>query len=167
MHTARPAASVESAGDAATAEGIADEFFRLMAAARLEAVGRWRSEELSTDQLHCLLTLKVLGPLTMGRLAELRGVSLPNATGIVGRLETHGYVERTHGDQDRRQVTAQLTEAGSDIVSELEFARRRHLVRVLGAMAREDREAFVRGFRSFFETASRLGPGTSQPEGDR
>ena len=50
---------------------------------------------VSMAQFHIAVTLQRNGVMTMGRLADLLGVSLSNASGLIDRLEERGYVERT------------------------------------------------------------------------
>ena len=137
-------------------EAIADELFGVIFGGPLESMKRWRAQSLSMDQVHVLLACRSLGSMTMSHLAELRGVSLPNATGIVARLEERGLLERLHDEQDRRLVMVRLTHAGGDAVTEVEQARRRYLVRVLEAMSPRERREFARAFRNFFEISQRL-----------
>ena len=42
----------------------------------------------------------------MSRLADVAGVSLSNATGLVDRMEERGYIERTRVPEDRRIVSS-------------------------------------------------------------
>jgi DNA-binding MarR family transcriptional regulator len=57
------------------------------------------------------------GELKVGGIAERLRVDLATITGIVGRLEQIGLVERSHGRVDRRVVTVALTPEGQDIVT--------------------------------------------------
>jgi DNA-binding MarR family transcriptional regulator len=137
-------------------ETIADELLQLIGGHRTEALRRLREQSISTGKLHVLMGLAALGPLTMTRLAELRDVSLPNATAIVNRMEASGLVERIRDGRDRRVVVVQLTEAGRNVVAELDFVRRRQLVQVLDAMAPVDRRHFADGIRAFSRTLTEL-----------
>ncbi len=146
-------------------EAIADELMSLFGARQLKAMQHLRAMAISTDAVHVLLLLKELGTVTMTRLAELRGVSLPNATGIVSRMEERGLVERIHSTADRRMVTVGLTRSGEEVVAETQFAQRRLLVAVLTEMPPAERREFVSAIRQFFETAQRLlASGAFDPE---
>jgi DNA-binding MarR family transcriptional regulator len=92
----------------------------------------------------------------MSQLAELLDLALPNATGIVTRMEEHGLVSRTRDETDRRLVLVRLTDRGRQLIEEREFMRRAHLVRVLAAMTAERRHQLIGSFRTFLETADRL-----------
>ena len=73
---------------------------------------------VSMAQFHILVTLQRNGEMTMSRLADLLGVSLSNASGLIDRLEERGFVERTRVPQDRRIVLAQVTDAGTRLIQE-------------------------------------------------
>src|SRR3954468_3660505 len=68
------------------------------------ALRHWHRGSISLVHLDVLMVLEEYGPLSMGRLAELLDVSVASATGIVGRMEKRGLVERHHDDEDRRIV---------------------------------------------------------------
>jgi DNA-binding MarR family transcriptional regulator len=48
--------------------------------------------------------LRVHGPLTAGRLAELTGLTTGTVTGVIDRLEKAGYARRMRDAADRRKV---------------------------------------------------------------
>jgi len=73
---------------------------------------------ISMAQLHILYTLQRDGLMTMSRLADVLGVSLSNASGLVDRLEERGYIERTRVAEDRRVVLVRVTEAGTRMLQE-------------------------------------------------
>ena len=60
----------------------------------------------------------------MSRLAETLDVSVASATGIVGRMEERGLVERPTATRDRRVVTVRPTETGSAIFRDMTEQRR-------------------------------------------
>ncbi|SFQ04435.1 DNA-binding transcriptional regulator, MarR family [Amycolatopsis arida] len=64
---------------------------------------------LSVTAHKCLdLVARANGPLTVGRIAELSGLSTGAATGVVDQLERQGYVRRVRDAQDRRRVLVEL-----------------------------------------------------------
>jgi nitronate monooxygenase len=69
-------------------------------------------------QFHIAVTLQRNGVMTMSRLADLLGVSLSNASGLIDRLEERGYVERTRVPEDRRIVMVRITTTGSRLIEE-------------------------------------------------
>jgi DNA-binding MarR family transcriptional regulator len=107
----------------------------------------WCRQEVSMVHLHVLLLLDTEGPLSMGRLAENIDVSLPSATGIVTRMEERGLVRRLHGEDDRRLVMVQLSEAGRSALEGADYFRRQHITHAAHQpLARGPRPA--RGLRS-------------------
>lgn len=82
------------------------------------------------------------GEATIGELAARLGVREPTVTSTVDRAERDGLVSRRRGEQDRRVVVVELTEAGARCVARLlpiVAGRLARLVEALGgpAAARE------------------------------
>lgn len=102
---------------------------------------------LSMAQLHILYTLQRNGEMPMSRLAEVLNVSLSNATGLIDRIEERGYVERTRVPEDRRIVLIRVTEAGEQMLSEVDALSDELLRSVLGRLDRSKlvgvRQAFA------------------------
>lgn len=119
---------------------------------------------VSTGNLHVLMVLDIGGPVPMSRLAELLDVSLPSATGIVGRMEERGLIERIRDLSDRRVVLVRLTDAGRRTVQDMELMRRQHLAQILRAMTPTDRAICLKAFRALRLTSDRLeAAGTLDP----
>ena len=59
---------------------------------------------LAVTDVECLDVLLTEGRLTVGRLAELTGLTTGSATRMVDRLEQAGYVKRVADAVDRRRV---------------------------------------------------------------
>ncbi len=96
-----------------------------------------RSEQLvrtgvSMTQLHVIWQLEDRGGiLPMGRLADLLGVSMSNATGLIDRMEERGLVERVRPVDDRRVVHVRPTAAGTEAARAFELLKTDMLERVL------------------------------------
>jgi DNA-binding MarR family transcriptional regulator len=73
---------------------------------------------ISMAQLNIMYTLQRDGVMTMSRLADVLGVSLSNATGLVDRMEERGFIERTRVPEDRRVVLVRVTDAGTRMIQE-------------------------------------------------
>ena len=83
-------------------------------------------------------------PLPMGRIAEILGVSVASASGIVERLERHGLVMREHRTDDRRIVDCILTDVGHGLIDEMS-GRRIEMARLaLGVLAPDELAEFHR-----------------------
>jgi DNA-binding MarR family transcriptional regulator len=119
----------------------------------------WCRQEVSMVHLHVLLLLDTEGPLSMGRLAENIDVSLPSATGIVTRMEERGLVRRLHGEDDRRLVMVQLSDAGRTALDEADYFRREHITRAVRSMSHAQLTNLlraVRDLREAFEVVDRV-----------
>lgn len=63
---------------------------------------------LSASERKCMDTLRVLGPVTAGTIAEHTGLTTGAVTGLVDRLEKAGYAKRSRDPHDRRKVLVEL-----------------------------------------------------------
>jgi DNA-binding MarR family transcriptional regulator len=82
-------------------------------------------------QLHVMNMLERHGEMAMSRLAEMLGVSLSNATGLIDRIEERGFVERIRVPSDRRIVLVRITDLGRGVTEEVEALREAWLGRML------------------------------------
>ena len=92
---------------------------------------------LSMAHFQVLAILDGEGPTPMSRLADQLGLSFSNVTGIVGRMEERGVVERVHDATDRRVVLARLTPGGLDMVRRVEDVRLQHMRQLVSTLTAE------------------------------
>lgn len=111
---------------------------------------------MSLAHLHALMVLDADGAVPMHRLAEGLACSMPNATGIIDRMEERGLVERLRDEVDRRLVLVRITEAGCSALGEFEMVRQHHMRRILTAMPPDDQHLCLDAFRRIRETAEQL-----------
>lgn len=78
---------------------------------------------ISMTQLHVMHLLERHGELAMSRLAETLDVSVSAATGLIDRVEERGFVERIRVPEDRRIVLVRITEAGRQMLEDVEILR--------------------------------------------
>jgi DNA-binding MarR family transcriptional regulator len=90
--------------------------------------------------------------MPMTHLADVLGVALPNATGIVDRMEQRGLVERVRDDADRRVVTVRPTQAGGLATEEVDGWRTDMLEVLLDLLDTEQLVRLVRGIDEMRET---------------
>jgi DNA-binding MarR family transcriptional regulator len=93
-----------------------------------------RNHHLSINA-HAVLAQLVRAPeqkLRMTEIAHLINFSLSGLTGLVGRLERDGLVERQSNFADRRVIYACLTDLGRQYVSDANVRYRETLDRVVG-----------------------------------
>ena len=114
---------------------------------------------ISMAQLSIMYTLQRDGEMTMSRLADVLGVSLSNASGLVDRLEERGFIERNRVPEDRRIVLVRVTQAGSRILDEHDALSDELLREVLSRMDPADVPAIahaVAELRAGFESTASL-----------
>ena len=58
----------------------------------------------------CLGVLRETGPITAGEMAEITGLTTGAVTGVIDRLEKHGFVRRATDPYDRRRVVIEPIE---------------------------------------------------------
>ena len=118
----------------ARAVEIIDALAPLLAHHRRSWAARCQAHGLSMTGFQVVALLEMQGAMPMSRLAEEIGVALPNATGIVGRLEERGIVERIHDTADRRIVLVGLTDEGRRLIGEMEAVRRARMTRLIATL---------------------------------
>jgi DNA-binding MarR family transcriptional regulator len=132
----------------ATVEAILTEVGTWVGELRCHSMGRLVQSNVSMGQLHVLWLLQHHGAMAMSRLAELVGVSMSNATGLIDRMAEHGLVERVRVANDRRLVLVQPAAAGLRALSETETQRRERLRSVLGHLPPTERPIVLAALRS-------------------
>src|SRR4051794_22810890 len=71
--------------------------------------------QYTVPQYRILFILHDQGSVSMGRMAEMHGVTLPTMTKIVSGLVERGLVEREAAPHDRRVVQLRLSEQGNEL----------------------------------------------------
>ncbi|WP_328686860.1 MarR family transcriptional regulator [Streptomyces caniferus] len=88
------------------------------------------------------------GPLTIGRLAELLGMTGQGASKAVKELESLGYVLRTPDPEDARARLVGLTERGHHVVSEARAARGAFRDEVRTVLGEADTDQLLRSLQT-------------------
>lgn len=88
-------------------------------------------KDLSFGQMHVIMLLHQLGPMTVGQLAEMLTVSMPSVSSMLDRLEEHSLVERHRDEADRRLVHVRLTDRGRAEAEDAAGFRRGAIEKVL------------------------------------
>ena len=94
----------------------------------------WLAQDLTLAQVRTLFLIAHEAPLPMGRIAEILGVSVASASGIVDRLERHGLVRREHRTDDRRVVECVLADVGRSLLDDMSGRRIETARRVLAVL---------------------------------
>ena len=100
-------------------------------------------KDLSFGQMHVIMLLHELGPMTVGQLAEMLAVSMPSVSSMLDRLEEHSLVERRRDESARRLVHAQLAARGRAEAEEAAGFRRGAIERVLQRFSDPELEALL------------------------
>jgi DNA-binding MarR family transcriptional regulator len=119
---------------AALVDAIVAQFRASLGELRCVGSERLVKHGVSMAHLHLMSMLDRHGELPMSRVAELLGVSDSNATGLVDRMEEHGFVERVRHPDDRRVVLVRVSERGRQILADVEVLRDDLVVRILGRL---------------------------------
>jgi DNA-binding MarR family transcriptional regulator len=107
-------------GRAALLREISEGVAALSSRHRCAAARRVHHSGISLGHLQVLWILQEHGPLPVSRLADWLGIGVPNATGLLDRMEQRGLVERARDAGDRRVVLARQTDLGREAVAELD-----------------------------------------------
>jgi MarR family transcriptional regulator, organic hydroperoxide resistance regulator len=115
---------------------------------RCASMGRLVQGHVSMSQMHVLWLLQHHGETSMSRLAELMDVSVSNATGLIDRMEEHGFIERVRVPDDRRIVLVRPAAGGLRALSETETTKRERMRSVLGRLPDSERPIVLAALRS-------------------
>ncbi len=112
---------------------LGDSLFRLLQPFRKRMGDEIRRAGFTSSQFWVLHWVNVYAPTTPGRISKILNVSLPSITSNLNQLEQEGYLIRSRGPSDRRQVLITPTEKGRRVSRILqEFSR------VIGVQASRD-----------------------------
>jgi DNA-binding MarR family transcriptional regulator len=96
--------------------------------------------ELSLATASVLTRLAREGAQTITSLATAEGVSQPNMTRLIGRLERAGLARKAAGAVDRRTVLVEVTDAGMHVVETRRQQRVTALKKLILSMTEADAE---------------------------
>ncbi|MFJ4792778.1 MarR family winged helix-turn-helix transcriptional regulator [Kitasatospora purpeofusca] len=95
-------------------------------------------QEFTFAQQSAIARIEQHGPLRLGELAALEGVSAPSMTRTVGPLVTAGVVERLPDPTDGRSFLVAIAPAGADLLAGIRRQRSEHLARRAEALAPDE-----------------------------
>ena len=93
--------------------------------------------------LSALATLVTEGPMRLGELAVIEGVSPPSMTRIVSTLESQGHLRRTSDPADGRASLVEATSSGRRLVITGREARITSLSQRLAALPDDQRQRLL------------------------
>lgn len=121
------------------------ELAEVLGAMMQRGVGEWG---LTTARAGVLWTLLDNGSMTQRALAERRGVTPRNVTGLLDALEMDGLIARGAHPTDRRATLVSLTEKGRSVTAALRGGRDGLAAELFADMP----EAQLAAFRAGLET---------------
>lgn len=87
--------------------------------------------------------LWLLGPLEPRQIAEVSSSSRASVSSALNTLERNGFVERRRGSADRRLVSVELTEKGSERMAEAFAAANARERKLVGPLTAEERSTLT------------------------
>ncbi|MFC9462542.1 MarR family winged helix-turn-helix transcriptional regulator [Streptomyces sp. NPDC058430] len=96
---------------------------------------------LSTAASSAIGRLGREGPCRLSELARAEGVSQPNMTQLVTRMERAGLVRRVADDNDGRAVLVEATESGLDVFRRRRAERAQALDLLIGELTEPEQQA--------------------------
>src|SRR5450830_1317303 len=94
----------------------------------------WAHYDLTFGQLRLLFVLGRSGPVSIGQLADMLGVTDATASEFVDRVERRGLAIRSHRADDRRVVDCKLSDDGARLLAEIAGARQAAMREVLAIL---------------------------------
>lgn len=113
----------------------------------------WDERGLTMTQLRMVCMLYPDQKRTVSGLAEEMHVRPPTITGLADRLIKHGFVQRLHGEDDRRLVLVELTDEGRHVLDDLAAAGSAYLAKVFARMGEHRVRQFTEVMDLFAESA--------------
>lgn len=108
-------------------------------------------EGISMPQLFLLGALARSGPTPVTRLTAWTGARAPTLSGALDALVEAGWVARTHGTADRRQVIVTLSPRGRRVAARLESRSAARWKRLAPRLASPDARVAVQVLRQVVE----------------
>ena len=91
------------------------------------------------------------GPVTVGELASLLGLTLPTVSGVLADLDRAGFIDRSPDPADRRRTLVQIQPAQAAVVEQWLDGAASPLARVLDKLAPSERSAFLKAMNMLEE----------------
>jgi DNA-binding MarR family transcriptional regulator len=111
----------------------------------------WARLDVTMPQLKVLMLLGLHDSAPVSVLAQQMKVSPPNVTGILDRLEQHGWVRRAHDPHDRRVVRVSLTDDGERFLNDLQRAGEERARALVDRIEPDDRVALQQGLTALLD----------------
>lgn len=109
---------------------------------------------LTIAEIHTLDAVGLHQTVPMKAIGAKLGVTMATVNAAVNRLERKGYVTRTRGEQDRRQMLVTLTNSGRKALRVHDAFHRKMVDRALEGLSRDEEAALVKALvnvKAFFD----------------
>ena len=126
----------------------------------------WANNDLTFGQLRLLFVLGQSGPVSIGQLADMLGVTDATASEFVDRVERRGLAIRSHRADDRRVVDCRLSDEGARLLAEIRGARREALRQVLALLTAAELAEFDHLLQIMAERLPAASVSTASTEGE-
>lgn len=113
-------------------------------------------EDVTLPQYRALVVLAQHGAHRPADLATALAVTPSTATRMCDRLVAKGLAQRDRDGADRREVTVELSAAGTGLVRDVTRCRRAELRDLIGAIPADRRGAVVEALRALAEASGEL-----------
>ena len=107
-------------------------------------------------QIRALGFLNVERTKTVGELADLMGVTISTASGLVDKLVDEQLVERSMNPDDRRQVLVRLAPAAVEMKNEIQEIRRRQVKAALDTLEGDRHDCFLESIQAIASALANL-----------
>ena len=108
----------------------------------------WLEVDLTMAQLKTLVVLVDEGPCSISQVADVLGVSLPNASHLVERLVRLELAQRAEDALDRRRTLASVTPKGEELLRSLRQGGRAQMRAALEQIDHTNLQALESGLQA-------------------
>jgi MarR family transcriptional regulator, organic hydroperoxide resistance regulator len=105
--------------------------------------------DITLPQYFALMTIFTVKQCSMKDLAVSLRVSYPTVTGVIDRLERHGYVTRLRNNLDRRVVNVKLSDKGLKMAKKINMRRFEYLKEALKSLTDDELRQGIKAFTIF------------------
>ena len=126
----------------------------------------WHQYGLAPRHMNLLITLALVGPLSVSDLSARLGIGLATTSLLVGELGRVGLVARTEDESDRRRTIVDLAPGQRQAIGAFVAKRAGVLQTALETLEPGERAALIKGLRaivSALETISVEAPQPARP----
>jgi DNA-binding MarR family transcriptional regulator len=124
---------------------------------RLRVTDASSGAALTPARASALLHVDRRGPVRLSELAEAEGLNPTMLSRMVSDLVDAGVLERTSDSRDRRAAWVQVTEAGSELATQMRSERTQAVLSALDRLSPADRRSVVRALPALERLVEELG----------